>query len=220
MRLSLRFILPLAITLAAIAYAVVPLVDRLTLQWFVRDLDIRTSLITRTIQEPLGDLVREGSRAKILRYFDRLIQDERLFAVGFCDPQRRLLYKTVTFPSSHTCTGRPPNPMEVEGRVVNLERGPVHVVDYDLEADGKSYGHLVLVHDMSFVQRRSDDTKKYIFFLFAALAAIVSLVTVVIAEVSWRGGSRAQADSRRTFGQRGEGAHSGHRPVAQGIRRW
>ena len=88
MRLSLRFIIPLAITLAAIAYAVVPLVDRLTLQWFVRDLDIRTSLITRTIQEPLGDLVREGSRVKVLRYFDRLIQDERLFAVGFCDPQR------------------------------------------------------------------------------------------------------------------------------------
>src|SRR5262249_60944894 len=95
MRLSLRFILPLAITLAAIAYAVVPLVDRLTLQWFVRDLDIRTSLITRTIQEPLAELVREGSRAKIVRYFDRLIQDERLFAVGFCDPQHRLGLKKM-----------------------------------------------------------------------------------------------------------------------------
>ncbi len=49
MRLSLRFILPLALTLAAIAYAVIPLVDRFTLQWFVRDLDIRTSLIANTI---------------------------------------------------------------------------------------------------------------------------------------------------------------------------
>jgi trehalose 6-phosphate synthase len=76
---------------------------------------------------------------------------------------------------------------EVEGRVVNLDRGLVHVGDYQLEADGKVYGRLVLVHDMSFVQRRSDDTKKYIFWLFAALAAIISLVTVVIAEVSWRG---------------------------------
>src|SRR5437016_14233654 len=45
----------------------------------------------------------------------------------------------------------------------------------------------MLVHDMSFVQRRSDDTKKYIFYLFAAIGAIVSLVTVVIAEISWRG---------------------------------
>ena len=71
--------------------------------------------------------------------------------------------------------------------VVNLDRGPVHVGEYELDTDGKAYGYLVLVHDMSFVQRRSDDTKKYIFYLFAALAAIVSLVTVVIAEVSWRG---------------------------------
>ncbi|HUL91014.1 MAG TPA: trehalose-6-phosphate synthase [Burkholderiales bacterium] len=187
MRLSLRFILPLAITLAAIAYAVVPLVDRLTLQWFVRDLDIRTSLIARTIQEPLSDLVREGSRFKILRYFDRLIQDERLFAVGFCGPEHKLLYKTITFPVSIGCSVEPGRTVGAEGRVVNLNRGPVHVGNYELEADGKAYGRLVLVHDMSFVQRRSDDTKKYIFYLFAALAAIVSLVTVVIAEVSWRG---------------------------------
>ncbi|HXZ55308.1 MAG TPA: trehalose-6-phosphate synthase [Burkholderiales bacterium] len=187
MRLSLRFILPLAITLAAIAYAVVPLVDRLTLQWFVRDLDIRTQLIARTIQDPLVELVREGSRPKIIRYFDRLIQDERLFAVGFCDTQNRLVYKTVTFPTSIACTGRHAGTTDLEGRVLNLDRGPVHVGDYELEADGKAYGHLVLVHDMSFVQRRSDDTKKYIFWLFAALAAIISLVTVVIAEVSWRG---------------------------------
>ena len=57
MRLSFRFIVPLALALAAIAYAVVPLVDQFTLKWFVRDLEIRTSLITNTIQEPLQALV-------------------------------------------------------------------------------------------------------------------------------------------------------------------
>ena len=56
-----------------------------------------------------------------------------------------------------------------------------------VESEGTAYGYLMLVHDMSFVQRRSDDTKKYIFYLFAAIGAIVSLVTVVIAEISWRG---------------------------------
>src|SRR5258708_19953872 len=45
----------------------------------------------------------------------------------------------------------------------------------------------MLAHEMSFVQRRSDDTKKYIFYLFAAIGAIVTLITVVIAEISWRG---------------------------------
>ena len=45
MRLSLRFVIPLAIALGAIAYGVVPLVDELTLKWFVRDLDIRRNLV-------------------------------------------------------------------------------------------------------------------------------------------------------------------------------
>ena len=50
MPLSLRFVVPLALALAAIAYAVVPLVDRLTFQWFVRDLDSRGQLIAQTAQ--------------------------------------------------------------------------------------------------------------------------------------------------------------------------
>jgi trehalose 6-phosphate synthase len=187
MRLSLRFILPLAITLGAIAYAVVPTVDKFTLQWFVRDLDIRTSLITNTIQEPLQELVREGSRVKVLRFFDRIIQDERLFAIGFCDPDRKMIYKTATFPGSISCAENGGAATVGESRVVNLQRGPIHVAIHKVESDGTAYGYLVLVHDMSFVQRRSDDTKKYVFYLFAAIAAIVSLVTVVIAEISWRG---------------------------------
>src|SRR5438034_10308803 len=167
MRLSLRFILPLAITLAAIAYAVIPLVDRFTLQWFVRDLDIRTSLIANTIQDPLRDLVREGSRTKVLRFFDRIMQDERLFAVAFCDPSRRMIYKTAVFPASITCASDDVVGVVSESRLVNLQRGPIHVAIHRVESEGTAYGYLMLVHDMSFVQRRSDDTKKYIFYLFA-----------------------------------------------------
>jgi trehalose 6-phosphate synthase len=173
MRLSLRFIVPLALTLAAIAYAVIPLVDNFTLQWFVRDLDIRTTLITNTIQEPLAPLVREGSRAKVLRYFDRIIQDERLFAIGYCDLDRKLIYKTITFPMSLGCGKELGGSAEDGSRLVNLDRGPIHVAIHKVEADGEPYGYLVMVHDMSFVQRRSDDTKKGIFYLFAAIAAIV-----------------------------------------------
>lgn len=53
--LSLRFVLPLMLVLAVIAYAITPLVDRLTLGWFVRDLDVRATLIVNTIQEPLQE---------------------------------------------------------------------------------------------------------------------------------------------------------------------
>ncbi|HEY6926928.1 MAG TPA: hypothetical protein VI653_25805, partial [Steroidobacteraceae bacterium] len=86
MRLSLRFVLPLLLALGAIAYAVLPLVDKLTVRWFIRDLDIRASLIANTVQEPLQDLVRSGNRSRVLQFFARITQDERLLAIGYCPP--------------------------------------------------------------------------------------------------------------------------------------
>ena len=40
---------------------------------------------------------------------------------------------------------------------------------------------------MSFIERRSEETRRYLFYFFVALAAIVALITVVIAQLSWRG---------------------------------
>ena len=82
MRISLRFVIPLAVALAAIAYAVVPLVDNLTLKWFVRDLDIRTKLIATAVQEPFVELLTERTRDKVRlervqAFFNRILQDER-----------------------------------------------------------------------------------------------------------------------------------------------
>src|SRR5438132_1988611 len=82
MRLSLRFIIPLFLALGALAYAVVPLVDKLALQWFERDLDLRATLIASTVQEPLRDLIRAGNRTRLLQFFTPISQDERLYAVG------------------------------------------------------------------------------------------------------------------------------------------
>ena len=100
MPLSLRFVVPLALALAAIAYAVVPLVDRLTFQWFVRDLDARGAVIVQTAQEPLVELMRErrGARQRVLRYFERIAQGQRIYALGFCDRAGKLAYATPALP--------------------------------------------------------------------------------------------------------------------------
>jgi trehalose 6-phosphate synthase len=185
MRISLRFVIPLAVALAAIAYAVVPLVDNLTLKWFVRDLDIRTKLIATAVQEPFVELLTERTRDKIRlehvqAFFNRILQDERLFALGFCDAAGVLVYKTPTLPRDSTC--RPPHvPPEETGRVLRNERGALHVSSNPIVLEGQQLGELLIVHDMSFIERRSADTKKYIFYLFAAIAAVVALLTVVIA---------------------------------------
>ncbi len=186
MRLSLRFVIPLGIALTAIAYAVVPLVDQLTLKWFVRDLDIRTSLIANTMRDRVADLTREGSRIKVQKYFNAIIQDERLFALGFCDKTGKLVYRTTAFPEDVKCPGLGQRATE-HSHVLAHSGGALHVALQPIDFEGQEIGYLAIVHDMSFVQRRTDDTKQYVFVLFAAIAAVVSLITVVIAELSWRG---------------------------------
>jgi trehalose 6-phosphate synthase len=186
MPISLRFVVPLALALAAIAWATVPLVDRLTFQWFVRDLDTRGALIAKTAQEPLAELMKEkkGARERVVRYFERIIQGERIYALGFCD-RGKLLYATSAFPSAVRCG--PGEAMDERNVVVQLADGPLHVSFNPISAEGQVLGQLVIVNDMSFAQKRSADTKKYVYYLFAAIAAVVALITVVIAEISWRG---------------------------------
>ena len=220
MRLSLRFLLPLAVVLAGIAYAVIPLVDTLTLKWFVRDLEIRSKLVASTIEAPLAELVTSESKRKILAYFHRIIQDERLYALGFCDSQNRLLYKTQTYPDEISCEGAA-SLVPASSEVFKLSHGLVHVAAAAIQAEGRSVGRLMLVHDMGFVQRRSTDTKWYIFYLFVALGAAISLVTVLVAHLSWKGwvaGVRAMLRGEGLLTPLGQDHGPELQPVAKDLR--
>ena len=168
------------------AYAVLPLVDKLTFQWFVRDLDMRATLVANTIQDPLVDLIGSGSQSKLIAYFGKITQDERLFAIGFCDASQQRLVASWSLPNKVTCKDldrfRYPS-----NQLLDSPRGPLLVSVRDVDQEGTRLGSLMLVHDMSFVERRSEETKRYVFYFFVCLGAIISLITVVIAELSWRG---------------------------------
>jgi len=186
LRLSLRFVIPLAIVLAILAYSAVPLVDKLTLRWSIRDTDIRSKLISSTLQEPLIDLLQQKNRVKINRLFNQVTRDERLFALGYCDGEGKLLYQTATFPKDLGCT-TPVSTQEKPPSLIQLPQGLIHVAVHPLEYEGVPAGSLILVHDMSFVERRSADTRKYIILFFIVLGVVTSLITVFVAYVSWRG---------------------------------
>ena len=183
-RLTLRFVLPLALVLGLFAYAVVPLVDTLTLRWFVRDLDARSQSLANALQDPLLEYVPQRAERRISQLFDRAMRDERLYAIGFCDPAGNLAYKTSTYPANLGC--RTQRNDGARQSLVPMPKGSLHVSESPLERDAQYIGKLVLVHDMSFIERRSADTKKYVIGLFAVIAIVTSLITVFIAHLSWR----------------------------------
>ena len=206
LHLSLRFIVPLFAAMLALAYAAVPLVDTLTLRWFVRDLDGRSFLIGETLGDSLIEQVRNNQWPRVDAMLDRAIRDERIYAVGICSPQGKLLRQGGVLPPTVGCTdatrlaGHP-------GEVRNLATGPVHLSATELRAPDGVIGTLLIVHDMSFVTRRSEDTRKYVLLMFTALGVVVALITVAVAQLSWRGwvnGVRAMLRGEgvfRPFGQ-------------------
>jgi trehalose 6-phosphate synthase len=183
-RLQLRFLVPLAIILAGTAYLAVPLMDKLTLRWFARDLDMRGNLVANALSDSLTDAETRGRKLQAI--FDRALQDERLVAIAWCSPSGQVLRRTSRFPKDLTCE----QAKEIAGARaadLNIEGGPVHVSYHPIVGEAGPAGDLVLMHDLSFIERRSQDTRKYLIILIATLGGAIALVTVIVAQLSWRG---------------------------------
>ena len=153
LRLSLRFLLPLLLAILAVAYLTIPLVDALMQRWFVRDLDMRSTLVARSFEEPVVDLLESKSHARIDALLERATVDERLYALALCDADGGLIQKTRSFPSSIDCGVRS-LARDGAGFLLQSPRGPLHVSTVDLKRSGIVFATLVMLHDMSFVQRR------------------------------------------------------------------
>ena len=186
MRLSLRFLLPLMLVVGLFAYAAVPLADSLMLRWVVRDLDVRSSLIANAVSEPLSGLVLTGSTPRIEQFFRHLTQDERLYAVGLCIAGHAMPIATPGFPSGIACSALRA-PASTAKSLINTAHGMLHLSVAPIDAGAAGPAQLAILHDMSFVEKRSEETRLYLFAFFAVLAFLVALITVIVAQLSWRG---------------------------------
>jgi trehalose 6-phosphate synthase len=221
MRLSLRFIIPLLIALALAAYATVPLIDRQMLSWFSRDLDARATLLARSSEDPVLALVNSGDNAGIETYFSRLTNDERLFAIGICPPGAVMPLASSDMPPQVDCA-LARRRVDLPGELLHSGRGLLHVAVRAIPAPGGATMPLVLVHDMTFAERRSEDTKRYMLVFFVALGAVIALITVAIAQMSWRGwvtGLRALLRGEGLFRPSGGIVVPELAPIARDVRR-
>lgn len=186
LRLSLRFLVPLLLVMIALAYISVPLVEGFTLRWFVADLDLRSKFLSRAMEEQLGEKLESKSGTQIDNLLERATADERLLALGVCDADGHLIYKTRSFPPALDCRVRQ-RAKDGSGFVLKLPQGPLHVAVSNIERNGSSLGTLVMLQDMSFIERRSEDTRKYLLILFTTIGLAIAMVAIGVAHLSWRG---------------------------------
>ena len=172
--------------MVATAYFALPLMDQLTLRWFARDLNTRGELMANTLSEPLAEALAQENKRKLQTLIDRAAQDERMVAIGLCSPDGTLLNRTAAFPKTMTCSGAAEVAQQPQPRM-RIEGGPVHVGVHPVATENGKVADVVLLHDLSFVDRRSQDTRRYLIILIAGLGLAMALITMVVAQLSWRG---------------------------------
>lgn len=193
LRLQFRFLVPLVLVLVAAAYLVLPALDSVMLRWFSRDLTLRGEFVTNTLTDSLDMGQEPSAAARRMSLFNRAVQDERLVALGLCAADGKLLQRTAAYPQDLLC----PRAQELATRALPnlaLAGGTVHVGMHPVMADGMQLGSLVVLHDLSFVDRRSRDTQKYLIAFIVGIGVLIAIITMVVAQLSWRGwvlGARA-----------------------------
>jgi trehalose 6-phosphate synthase len=185
-RLQLRFLLPLLVTLLLAALLATWLIDGLTLRWFARDLNIRGELIANTLSDDVAEAASDGNWQRLQSQLDRIGQDERLVALALCSEAGEMILSTPAYPHELTCARAREIVQHADPRYT-LPSGAVHVGVHWVRA-GETHGvHLVVLHDLSFIDKRSLDTRRYLVIFMTGLGLAIALITVVVAQISWHG---------------------------------
>jgi trehalose 6-phosphate synthase/phosphatase len=230
MRLTLRFLLPVLAALALLAYALVPFVENLMEVWSVRDLNIRSILIGKTVGPDLQRLIVTPddvvkNRKRLQAALEKATEDERLLALQVCDSKDKVLVKTDKFPAGFSCSTMDQEPA-FHGKLFKLPSGSIHF-SYALiewpepeaaestdEAGANQPGlmdeveptpkpsprpvppeilaqtvdfyplKLIIVQDMSYVDRRSRETTLYMAVVFLSIGIVVAILVLAIARWS------------------------------------
>lgn len=227
-----RFVLPVVAVIVVLTFVASAATDRLTRSWFEKDLRMRARLAVHGTEENLSAHLRARDAGAARRVLDRFARDERLLASAVCGIDAALVAKTFHYPADLDCVrlagqlsaraAEPGgDPAEVD-EVVRLPGGEVHVSAFPLSDEGGPLGFVVVVHDMSFLARRSGSMQRLLLFLFGLLAAALSVVTVSVARWTWRGWTR---EVRRMLANAHSDDPSGGRkptgefqPIAQDVR--
>ena len=187
LRLQMRFLVPLILALILGAYLALPVMDRLNLRWFSRDLNLRGTLVTNTLAEPIAEaLAADPKGSRLQAIFKRAVKDERLLGIAVCSPEEQMLRSSPGFPAELDCT-RARHIATEEVPRLQLPGGSVHVGFHLVSTEEGPVADLVLLHDMSFIERRSHDTRQYLIAFIAVLGGVIAVITMIVAQVSWRG---------------------------------
>jgi trehalose-6-phosphate synthase len=175
-----RFAVPVLVALSVGAWIAVPYVERMLTEWFRTDVDMRAKVVMSSMGETLPTLLDRSELPRLRRFLSKVTEDERLLAVLACRPNGQTIHQTDRTPPQVSCA-LAALADEPASRVLRTPQGTVHLARYDLVAADGQPAVVILVHDMSFVDRRYTKARDYLIAFGVMSALVLALLSVAAA---------------------------------------
>jgi len=192
---GLRFAFVLVSALGLLAWGASVFVDNTTHAWFQHDLALRSRLAINGARQLLIERAKSGNKSGVRALLVDLTRDERVMAAALCANDLATVATTPGFPPEFACEAIGAKLRAAAGGdgaqewsgVVNLPGGSVHVAAVPIEDGTAAAGFGILIHDMSYIERREAAARKSVFVAFGVLALCAAAITIIAARLSWRG---------------------------------
>ena len=219
----MRWIVPLLVVLALLSWVATDVLIATSRRWFEHDVEARARLALSGAHRDLARAWRQGDTGSIAWLLGEISRDERIMAAAACAPDLSLVAATSDYPAAFGCEllGSHVRPTAKSGaadwktwtQVTMLGKGSVNVCAQPMIDGGEPLGFVVLVHDLSFIDRRGARTRLLAFAGLAALVLSASLITLLVGRAVWRRWTREMR-----LALRGEAARPEFQPILQEIR--
>ncbi|WP_246739770.1 alpha,alpha-trehalose-phosphate synthase (UDP-forming) [Bradyrhizobium aeschynomenes] len=187
-RPAARYLALTAVAVAIVVAGLVILASVLIESWSRQDVDLRSRLVFRSVRDRIVAAADSPQQADIGALFERITEDERILALGFCTPEGELRYATKDFPRSITCQAvdrdkRRTFDTTSSGRRVSVGIFPVNAP--------QAAGDLLVIHDLAYVDERAAEARVYAGLALGGIAAGLGLFAFAVVSALTRSWARS-----------------------------
>ncbi|MBK5254938.1 MAG: trehalose-6-phosphate synthase [Vicinamibacteria bacterium] len=196
MRQPLRFLIMLVAGLGLLTWGAFLVMQATTKNWVERDLTLRARLAVNGASHILAEGLRAEKPAELKTVLTNLVRDERILGVSACAPDGQLVATAGVAPVDFGCLQVTPfvfpkgaplgsPPLEWE-HVAGIRGGRAHLNGLAVMDESGPAGLVILVHDLSFAERRDAEGRNLLLVAFFLLSLCAALVTIIAVRLSWR----------------------------------
>jgi trehalose 6-phosphate synthase len=188
-----QFVLALVLGLALLTWAASSVVQTTARSWFERDVSAQARLVLIGARPSLVNAWESGGE-QLQDQLRNLTRGERVLGAAVCDNNLNFRAETAGFPEDLGCwaVGRRLSGRDDEGdtwdTVATLPTGRVQLSAISIARDGEPLGFAVLLHDLSYIERREAQARNFLSVAFVVLALMafgVPMITVRWARGTW-----------------------------------